>query len=69
MTSETLNTKTLGEELLIDIGRYKSYPNCRRLVLFVYDKGDYITNKRGLIADLEKQSTKEMTVSVVIVPE
>lgn len=69
MTNETLKAKTLGEELLIDIGRYKSYPDCRNLVIFVYDKGDYITNKRGLISDLEKQSTQEMTVSVVIVPE
>jgi len=68
MTNETLKAKTLGEELLIDIGRYKSYPNCRNLVIFVYDKGDYIANKRGLIVDLEKQSTKEMTISVVIVP-
>jgi len=53
----------------VDIGRYKSYTNCRNFVIFVYDKGDFITNKRGLIADLEKQSTMEMTVSVVIVPE
>lgn len=69
MTNEHLKTKTLGEELLVDIGRYKAYPNCSHLVVFIYDKGDHILNKRGFIADLEKQSTTEMTISVVIMPE
>lgn len=69
MTNESLKTKILGEELLVDIARYKAYPNCQHLVIFIYDKGDHIINKRGLIADLEKQSTIDMTISVIIVPE
>lgn len=69
MTHEKLKAKALGEELLIDIGRYKAYPACTDLVIFVYDKGDYITNKRGFAADLEKQSTPAFKVSVVIVPD
>jgi len=68
MTNEKMSTKTLGEELLIDISRYKSYPDCTDLVIFVYDKGDYINNKRGFTADLEKQSTPEMKVTIVIIP-
>lgn len=69
MTTENLKVKILGEELLIDIGRYKAYPDCSHLVIFIYDRGDYIINKRGFIADLEKQSTIDMTISVLIVPE
>lgn len=69
MTHERLKAKTLGEELLIDIGRYKAYPGCTDLVIFVYDKGDHITNKRGFAADLEKQSVQGYKVTVVIVPD
>ena len=69
MTNEHLKIKTLGEELLVDIGRYKIYPNCNHLVIFIYDKGDHIVNKRGFIADLEQQSTTELKVKVIIQPE
>jgi hypothetical protein len=69
MTNEKLKTKTLGEELLIDIGRYKAYPGFTDLVIFIYDKGDHITNKRGFSADLEKQATPQMKVTVVIIPD
>lgn len=69
MTNEKLKTKTLGEELLIDIGRYKAYPDFTDLVIFIYDKGDHIINKRGFSADLEKQSTSEMKVTVIIIPD
>jgi hypothetical protein len=69
MPHEKLKPKTLGEELLIDIGRYKAYPGITDLVIFIYDKADHITNKRGFSADLEKQSTPEIKVSVVIIPD
>lgn len=69
MTHENQKTKTLGEELLVDIGRYKAYPDCSDLVIFIYDKGDFIMNKKGFKHDLEVQSTTDMTVSVVIIPD
>lgn len=69
MINDNLKVKTLGEELLIDIGRYKAYPNCDHLVILIYDKGDHIINKRGFIADLEHQSSNELKVKVVIQPE
>jgi hypothetical protein len=69
MSSERLRDKELGEELLIDIGRYKGYPDCKDFVIFIYDKGDHIRNKRGFIDDLQKQSTNEFTVTVIINPE
>jgi hypothetical protein len=68
MTNESLSLKKLGEELLIDIGRYKEYPNCNDLVIFIYDKGDHIRNKQGFITDLQKQSSPGLKVTVVINP-
>lgn len=69
MSSSRLGAKQLGEQLLIDIGRYKEYPNSSDLVIFIYDKGDYVRNKKGLIRDLEKQSTPDLKVTVIITPE
>lgn len=69
MSNEQLGAKKLGEELLIDIGRYKVYPHCKDFVIFIYDKGDHIRNKRGFIDDLQKQSTNEFIVTVIINPE
>lgn len=68
ITSESLMLKKLGEELYIDIGRYKAYPDCNNLVIFIYDKGDHIRNKVGFISDLEKQSTPTFKVTAIINP-
>lgn len=68
MTNDHLLDNELGKQLLIDIGRYKAHPDCQLLVVFVYDKGDYIVNKAGLIADLEKMSTPDLPVRVLIEP-
>lgn len=68
MTNESLSTNKLGQELLIDIGRYKEYPECKDLVIFIYDKGDFIRNKNGLITDLQKHATNDFKVTVVINP-
>jgi very-short-patch-repair endonuclease len=51
MTNNSLKDKEVGSQLLIDIGRYRGHPDCRVLVVFVYDKEDYIRNKRGMITD------------------
>lgn len=68
MTNESLTINKLGQDLLVDIGRYKEYPDCTDLVIFIYDKGDYIRNKTGLINDLQKQSTSKLKVTVIINP-
>lgn len=47
-----LNAKALGEQLIIDIARYKKHPQCRRLVCFVYDPEGRIANPSGIEADL-----------------
>ena len=67
MTRLGLNSKKLGEELLIDIARYKTHPQCRALYCVVYDPEARIVNPRGVEGDLEKY-TGEITVRVFIVP-
>lgn len=68
MTNESLTDKEVGSQLLIDIGRYRSHPDCEVLVVFIYDKGDHIRNKRGMINDLEKMGSSGLKVKVFINP-
>lgn len=69
MTSDKLKDKEAGSQLLIDIGRYKNHPDCNVLVLFIYDKGDFIVNKPGIIKDLDNMSANGLTVRTFINPE
>lgn len=66
--SENLKEKQIGSELIIDITRYKTYPDIETLVCFVYDPDSIIINPKGLQSDLEKLSTKELGVRVIICP-
>ena len=67
-TRSTLKTKQLGEQLIIDIAKYKTHPDCKTLYCFVYDPEGYITNPRGLENDLNDESN-EMKVKVKIIPK
>jgi hypothetical protein len=68
-TRPSLSTKDLGEQLLVDIVKYKSHPGCRKIFCVVYDPDDLIKNPRGVENDLNGQSTPELTVRVLIVPK
>ncbi len=68
MTREKLGDKELGDQLIIDIERYKSHPSCRTLVCFVYDPGGLVRNPKGLTKDLESQSREGLKVKVFISP-
>lgn len=52
MTRPSLTPKKLGEELIIDIQRYRGHPDCKTLYCFVYDPGGYIRNPNALATDL-----------------
>lgn len=67
-TRSSLKTKQLGEQLIIDIAKYKTHPDCKLLYCFVYDPEGYITNPKGLENDLNDKST-EMKVKVKIIPK
>jgi len=68
-TRPSLSTKDLGEQLLVDIAKYKGHPNCRNIFCMVYDPEGRIANPRGVENDLNKQSTPEIAVRVLIVPK
>ncbi len=53
MTRNGLKDKELGEQLIIDIAKYKQHPNCKSLYCFVYDPEGFIRNPRGVEKDLE----------------
>lgn len=67
MTRKGLGAKELGEELLIDIAKYRSHPDCETLVCFVYDPDGRIKNPAGVERDLET-SAESPRVRVFIRP-
>jgi hypothetical protein len=68
MASSSLNDKKIGEQLIVDIERYKAHPDCDRLVCFVYDPDHHVRNPIGLEKDLSRKDEK-LEVIVVVVPK
>lgn len=68
MGRKGLGSKQVGEQLLIDIGRYQTHPDCKTLICFIYDPDGYINNPRGLENDLSK-SVNSMIVKVFVYPK
>jgi hypothetical protein len=52
MTRRDLGARQVGEQLIVDIERYRSHPDCAALLAVIYDPDKRITNRRGLEADL-----------------
>jgi hypothetical protein len=65
-TREGLGEKEIGDELLVDIARYKNHPDCSTLVCFVYDPDHRISNPAGLKHDLEGHATEGLAIAVYI---
>lgn len=66
MASSAIRDKQVGEQLLIDIGRYQSHPDCQKLICFVYDPGGNLKNPTGLEVDLSR-TVGALKVKVIIV--
>ena len=66
-TRSNLSGKQIGEELIIDIEKYKTHRDCRFLLCFVYDPEEMISNREGIEKDLSKEN-KKLTVRVLIRP-
>jgi len=47
------HSKTIGNELIIDIAHYRVHPNCQQLWIVVFDPRGLISNPDGLINDLD----------------
>ncbi|MGY3690564.1 hypothetical protein ACVIGA_000644 [Bradyrhizobium sp. USDA 3240] len=67
MTRSSLSTKQLGEQLIVDIAKYRQHPMCRRLFCIIYDPSARISNPRGVENDLGVREDR-MDVCVMIVP-
>jgi hypothetical protein len=67
-TRTGLNAKVVGEQLIIDIARYKKHPQCRCLVCFVYDPEGRIANPSGIESDLNS-GEHGIEVRVAILPK
>jgi|HubBroStandDraft_3_1064219.scaffolds.fasta_scaffold26056_3 hypothetical protein len=65
MTRAALGGRQVGDELIIDIERYRAHPDCAALVAVIYDPERRITNRRTLEADLSR--TREGLVVRVLV--
>ena len=68
MTNSNLKDKELGEQLFIDIGRYKGNKKINKLIFFVYDKNEVLINVSGIKNDIENMSTNELEIKVYICP-
>ena len=67
MLRHGMTDKSLGSELLVDIGRYASHQDCERLICLVYDPDNRLRNPKGLQSDLSRRHGK-LDVVVVIAP-
>jgi hypothetical protein len=66
-TRKGLESKEIGDELIIDIERYKVHPFCKNLFCFVYDPEERIVNPRGVERDLDR-GEDGLFVKVFIIP-
>lgn len=66
-TRQGLTDKEVGDQLIIDVDRYKVHPDCKKLICFVYDPEGRIGNPEGIMRDLNKQH--EGFVEVIIEPD
>ena len=67
-TRSSLKAKQLGEQLIVDIAKYKTHPDCQLLYCFVYDPEGYTNNPRGIENDLSGDK-HELKVKVKIIPK
>jgi hypothetical protein len=67
-TRKGLSAKEIGKQLIIDIQKYQTHPDCKALICFVYDPEGRITNPLGLENDLNREKD-EFRVLVIIAPK
>ena len=65
MTRENLGQKEVGDELIIDMKRYRAHPECKILVCFVYDPKGYCHAPAALERDLSGEEAGFRTLVVV----
>lgn len=68
MTRPSLKDKKVGDELIIDIERYKQHPDCKVLFCFIYDPNRYMKNPVGIENDLSGRYDN-IEVKVIVSPK
>jgi hypothetical protein len=66
MMRPSLSDRTLGEELLVDWGRYPRHPDCRAILALVYDPDRRIKNAAALERDLSQEHSNPVTRVLII---
>lgn len=66
--TEKLTEKTIGEQLIIDIKKYQTHPDCSTLICFVYDPDGWLKNPSGLEKDLSGKNNN-IDVKVIVHPK
>ena len=67
MARDGLTDGRLGDELIVDIARYKNHPDCKALFCFVYDPMHLLKNPTALETDLSRK-TDGLIVQVQVRP-
>ena len=66
MTRKGLEDKEIGDQILVDIGRYAKRTDIRRMVFFIYDPNHLLKNPNGLKDDIQGKSNEDYIINVVI---
>lgn len=67
MTRAGMTARSLADELILDIARYRAHPNCHAIIFFVYDPRSLIKNPVALQAELS-EIAGVLPVSLVVSP-
>jgi hypothetical protein len=51
---QSMTSKDLGEQLIVDIAKYGIHPSVRHLVCLIFDPDGHLNNPRGIESDLSK---------------
>lgn len=52
MTRDSMSPRSLADELILDIGRYRAHPGCSEIIFFVYDPRGLMKNPVALQNEL-----------------
>lgn len=67
MTRAGLGAREISNELIIDVARYRVYPDCKVLICLVYDPKAIVQNPRGVERDIGRLSDANLQVICVVV--
>jgi hypothetical protein len=66
MARQQLTDRKVGEELLVDAGRYPKHPDCRAILAVIFDPERRLRNPRGLESDLSNPTRDGVTMRCVV---